>query len=164
MKKSKTLATWLTFLLGPFGAHRFYLMGIQDTLGWFMPIPTALGVWGYERVQTNGLDDTLSWFLLPIFGVHIAACCLQAILYGLAKPEEWNARFNPQADLKDRAGRSNWFTVFGIIFSLLVGTAALMSALAYSTQRYFETELEKQDNLATQQPKTSRVFVKTWQA
>ncbi len=146
--KSKTLATWLTFLFGPFGIHRFYLMGIQDTLGWFMPIPTALGVWGYERVQAYGLDDTLSWFLLPIFGVHIAACCLQAIVYGLSTPEKWNARFNPQAEPQAAAGRSSWFTVFGVMFSLLVGTAALMSAIAYSTQRYFETELEAQNKVS----------------
>ncbi|NCA00026.1 MAG: TM2 domain-containing protein [Betaproteobacteria bacterium] len=95
--KSKTLATWLTFVLGPLGIHRFYLKGLQDTLGWFMPIPTALGVWGFERVQAYGLDDTLSWVLLPIFGIHIAACSLQAIVYGLSTPEKWNAQFNPQA-------------------------------------------------------------------
>lgn len=144
--KSKTLAAWLTFVLGPLGVHRFYLHGFQDTLGWFMPIPTALGVWGFERVKSYGLDDPLSWVLLPIFGVHIAACCLQAIVYGLSTPEKWNARFNPQAEPKDLAGKSNWFTVFAIIFSLLVGTAALMSAIAYSTQRYFETQLEMQEN------------------
>jgi phosphate/sulfate permease len=100
-------------------------------------------VWGIERVEAYGLDDTLSWVLLPIFGVHIAACCLQAIVYGLATPQAWNQRFNPQADLEDPAGRSNWFTVFALIFSLMVGTAALLSAIAYGTQRYFETVLDK---------------------
>jgi len=153
--KSKTIATWLTFVLGPFGIHRFYLKGFQDTLGWFMPIPTALGVWGLERVKAYGLDDTLSWVLLPVFGVHIAACCLQAIVYGLSTPEKWNAQFNPQADPKDLAGKSSWFTVFGIIFSLLVGTAALMSAIAYGTQRYFETQLEAQEKLNESKPTSS---------
>ena len=157
--KSKTLATWLTFVLGPLGIHRFYLKGLQDTLGWFMPIPTALGVWGFERVQAFGLDDTLSWVLLPIFGIHIAACSLQAIVYGLSTPEKWNAQFNPQAAPQDLAGKSNWFTVFGIIFSLLIGTAALMSAIAYGTQRYFENELEAQEKLAAQKLTTSMVFM-----
>jgi hypothetical protein len=156
--KSKTLATWLTFVLGPLGIHRFYLKGLQDSLGWFMPIPTALGVWGYERVQNYGLDDTLSWILLPIFGIHIAACCLQAIVYGLSTPEKWNAQFNPQADAHNPSGKSNWFTVFGIIFSLLVGTAALMSAIAYGTQRYFELELEAQEKLSTQTTITSLLY------
>jgi hypothetical protein len=157
--KSKTIATWLTFVLGPFGIHRFYLKGMQDTLGWFMPIPTALGVWGFERIQAYGLDDTLSWVLLPIFGIHIAACSLQAIVYGLSTPEKWNAKFNPEADPKDLAGKSSWFTVFGIIISLLVGTAALMSAIAYGTQRYFETQLDAQEKLATQKSTTSFVSV-----
>ncbi len=161
--KSKTLATWLTFVLGPFGVHRFYLKGIQDTLGWFMPIPTALGVWGYERVLAYGLDDTLSWILLPIFGIHIAACCLQAIVYGLSTPEAWNARYNPQADPKNTAGKSNWFTIFGIIFSLLVGTAALMSAIAYGTQRYFETELEAHEKLPTLKTSALPSASKPWQ-
>ena len=144
--KSKTLATWLAFLLGPIGGHRFYLMGFQDMLAWFMPIPTALGMWGINRVKAFGLDDPLSWVLLPILGLHIAACCLQAILYGLSTPEKWNARFNPSADPAAEAGRSHWGTVFGIIFSLLIGTAALMSAIeADSVLRNFKMIAEPWD-------------------
>lgn len=150
--KSKTLATWLAFFLGPIGGHRIYLMGFQDMLAWFMPIPTALGVWGINRVKEFGLDDPLSWVLLPILGLHIAACCLQAILYGLSTPEKWNARFNPSADPAAEAGRSHWGTVFGIIFSLLIGTAALMSAIAYSTQKYFELTMERQAEAVPTKP------------
>ena len=146
--KNKTIAAWLAFLGGPFGLHRFYLFGLWDTLGWLLPIPTALGFYGVERVQQYGLDDVASWWLIPIAGFTFAACALNAIVYGLMTPEAWNARFNPQASPKDPAGKSNWFTVFGIMFSLLVGTAALMSALAYSTQRYFETELEAKEKVA----------------
>lgn len=149
--KSKTLTTWLTFAAGPLGLHRFYLFGFQDTLGWLMPIPTALGAWGFERVRAYGLDDPLSWVLLPIFGVHVAACCLQAIVYGLMFPEKWNARFNPEAVAQDPAGRSSWLTVFALIFSLMVGTAALLSAIAYGTQRYFETVLEKHGQVVATQ-------------
>jgi hypothetical protein len=32
--KNKTLATWITFVGGPFGLHRFYLFGTGDRLGW----------------------------------------------------------------------------------------------------------------------------------
>jgi len=145
--KSKTLATWLTLVFGPLGLHRFYLFALQDTLGWLMPVPTALGLWGFERVEAYGLDDPLSWVLLPIFGLHVAACCLQAIVYGLMTPEAWNARFNPQAEMTVQAGRSNWFTVFALMISLMVGTAALLSAIAYGTQRYFETVLEQQKEI-----------------
>ena len=31
--KNKTLATWLAFVGGPLGLHRFYLKGLGDWLG-----------------------------------------------------------------------------------------------------------------------------------
>lgn len=96
--KNKTLATWLTFLGGPLGLHRFYLKGFGDLLGWMLPIPTALGLYGVERVQRFGQDDQWSWLLIPMLGFTIAACALMAIIYGLMTPEKWNARFNPQLD------------------------------------------------------------------
>ena len=36
-----------------------------DTLGWLLPIPTALGVYGIQRVQQFGVDDMGSWVLIP---------------------------------------------------------------------------------------------------
>jgi hypothetical protein len=140
--KSKTLAAWLTFLFGPIGLHRFYLFGWGDTLGWLLPIPTALGVYGFERVQQYGLDDVLSWWLLPVFGFTVAGTCLNAIVYGLMRPEVWNRRFNPGADPEHKAGQTRWATVGAIVISLMIGTAALLSGLAYSFQRYFESTME----------------------
>ena len=55
--KNKTLATWLTLLLGPIGLHRFYLFGWRDPPGWLMIIPTLLGLYGFQRVDAYGLDD-----------------------------------------------------------------------------------------------------------
>lgn len=140
--KNKTLATWLTFLLGPLGLHRFYLFGLGDTLGWLLPIPTALGFYGFERVQQYGLDDVLSWWLLPVFGFTLAGTCLNAIVYGLMSAEKWNQRFNPGADPQHVAGQTRWATIGAIVLSLMVGTAAMLSGLAYSFQRYFESTIE----------------------
>jgi hypothetical protein len=137
--KNKTLAAWLTFLFGPIGLHRFYLYGWTDTLGWLIPIPTALGIYGFERVQEFGLDDVLSWWLLPIFGFTLAATCLNAIVFGLMQTHQWNQRFNPGADLEHPAGQTQWATIFAIVASLMVGTAAMLSGLAYGFQRYFES-------------------------
>lgn len=142
--KSKTVASWLALVAGPLGLHRFYLHGLNDTWGWLFPIPTAIGVYGFERVNLYGLDDPVSWVLLPIFGLHVAVCCLMAIVYGLMTPQDWNARYNPHASADAPAGRSNWFTVFALIFSLMVGTAALLSGIAYGTQRYIEITLEQE--------------------
>jgi len=141
--KNKTLAAWLAFLGGPLGLHRFYLHGLGDLLGWVLPIPTALGLYGIQRVQELGLDDHWSWALIPLLGFTIAGCGLRAILYGLMTPEKWNARFNPQAAADAPAGRTDWFTIFAIALSLLVGTAVLMASLAFSFQRYFEYQIEE---------------------
>ena len=103
--KNKTIAAWITFVGGPLGLHRFYLFGLNDTLGWLLPIPTALGLYGIERVQENGLDDMASWWLIPLLGFTIAACALNAIVYALKTPEVWNSQFNPQAQAQDPAGK-----------------------------------------------------------
>ncbi len=141
--KNKTLATWLTFLGGPLGLHRFYLHGMGDMLGWLLPVPTALGLYGIERVQQYGLDDQTSWWLIPLLGFTIAACSLNAIVYGLMSPEKWNARYNPGADAQAPAGQTHWLTIGGIATALLIGTAVLMSSLAFSFQRYFEYQIEE---------------------
>jgi hypothetical protein len=141
--KNKTLATWLTFLGGPLGLHRFYLNGLGDMLGWLLPIPTAMGLYGIERAQQIGLDDQTSWWLIPLLGFNIAACGLNAIVFGLMTPEKWNARYNPHADPQAPAGQTNWLTVGGIAVSLLIGTTVLMSSLAFSFQRYFEYQIEE---------------------
>ena len=140
--KNKTLATWLTFWGGPLGLHRFYLKGLGDLLGWLLPIPTAIGIYGVERVKQLGLDDPFSWVMIPLLGFNIAGCALNAIVYGLMSPEKWNKRFNPQASDDAPSGQTNWATVGGVAIALLIGTAVLMSSLAFSFQRYFEYQIE----------------------
>lgn len=141
--KNKTLAAWLSFVGGPLGLHRFYLHGLGDLLGWLLPIPTALGLYGVQRVQELGQDDHLSWVLIPLLGFTIAACALQAILYGLTPMEKWNARFNPDAAPDAPAGGTRWATIFAIAVALLIGTTVLMASLAFSFQRYFEYQIEE---------------------
>jgi len=141
--KSKTLAAWLAFLGGALGLHRFYLHGFRDVLGWLLPIPTALGLYGIERIQQFGQDDRLSWLLVPLLGFTLAGCCLAAIYYGLMSREAWNARYNPGAPPEAEAGGTRWATVFAIVVSLMVGAGILMASLAFSFQRYFESQVEE---------------------
>lgn len=141
--KNKTWAAWLTFIGGPFGLHRFYLFGWSDNLGWLLPVPTALGMYGVTRIQEFGLDDMASgWLVLPL-GINIAGCALTAIVYALMSKETWNQRFNPMADPSSSAGQTNWLTIGALVLSLLVGTTALLSSLAYGFQRYFEYQIEE---------------------
>lgn len=141
--KSKTVAAWLAFLGGPLGLHRFYLHGLRDWLGWMLPVPTALGAYGIYRMWTLGQDDIASWVLIPLLGFTVAGCCLMAIIYGLAKPDAWNRRFNPHADPEEPAGRTHWATVWAIVLSLAFGTAVLMATLAMSFQAYFQNQIEE---------------------
>lgn len=142
MLKNKTLAAWLTFIAGPLGLHRFYLRGLTDKIGWLLPLPTALGLYGVERVRQYGVDDQLSWVLIPLLGFTIAGCALNAIVYGLMTREQWNARFNPQAPADAPAGQTGWLTIGAVACALLIGTAVLLSSIAFSFQRYFEYQIE----------------------
>ena len=141
--KNKTLAAWLAFAGGPLGMHRFYLFGFRNLLGWLLPIPTALGLYGIRRVQLYGLDDKISWVLMPLLGFTVAGCALMAIIYGLMTREKWNARFNPALPEDAAPGATNWYTIFAIVLSLLVGTTVLMSSIVYSFQSYFEYQVEE---------------------
>lgn len=141
--KNKTLAAWLAFIGGPFGLHRFYLHGLGDTLGWLLPIPTALGLYGVERARLYGLDDGLSWALIPLLGFTIAACALTAIVYGLTTAEKWNARFNSTAPTDASPGQTGWITIGAVVISLLIGSTVLMASIAFSFQRYFEHQVEE---------------------
>ena len=139
--KSKTIATWLAFIGGPLGLHRFYLHGLSDWIGWLLPIPTALGIYGIERVQQLGQDDQLSWILIPMLGFTMAGCALRAILYGLTDVKVWNQRFNPSYPADARPGSTHWGTIFGVALALLVGATVLMASIAYSFQHYFEYQV-----------------------
>ncbi len=139
--KNKTIAAWLAFLGGPFGLHRFYLRGFNDTLGWLLPIPTALGLYGMERIQQFGIDDFWSWLLIPLLGFTIAGCALTAIVYGLMSPEKWNAHFNPSSPMDSLPGQTNWFTIGAVALALLVGSTVLLSSIVFSFQHYFEYQV-----------------------
>lgn len=141
--RNKTLATWLAFLGGPLGLHRFYLYGLGDWLGWLLPVPAALGVYGIERVQQLGQDDRLSWVLIPLLGFTIAGCALRAILYGLMDKSTWNQRFNPGQSSDAASGQTHWGTIIGVGLSLMLGATVLMASIAYSFQHYFEYQVEE---------------------
>ena len=138
MSKQKTVAVGLALLGGPLGLHRFYLYGWRDMGAWLLPLPSALGAYGVWRARALGLDDLPSWGLIPLLGLTLAVCALQALLYGLCTAEKWNRRHNPALSPDDAAGQTTGFTVFALVCALLLGSTVLMSTLAFSFQRYFE--------------------------
>ena len=146
--KSKTIAVWLTLLLGSLGLHRRYLLGRFDALGLLLPLPTLLGWYGVLRARALGVDDPWSWVLMPLLGFTLAGCALTAIVYGLMSAEHWNRKFNPQAPEDAAEGTSNWVTIIGLGLALMLGTTVLMASLAFSIQHYFEYQMEQASSLS----------------
>ncbi len=148
MQKSKTLSTWLAFLGGSLGLHRFYLHGFADGWGWLSPLPTLVGAFGLLRLRDAGLDDTLGALLVPWLGLMLVAGMLQAIVIGLTPDERWHQRFNPSLNPSSSEGASGWLNVLGIALSLMVGATILMSTIAFAGQRYFEHQIEEAQKLS----------------
>jgi hypothetical protein len=136
--RSKTLATWLAFLGGCAGLHRFYLHGFRDVWGWLLIPPSLVGLFGVQRMRVLGGDDHLAWVLIPLLGLTLAIGMASAVVYGLTPDERWNARFNPSGP----PSRMGWGTVIGVAAALIVGAGVLMATIAFSAQRYFEYQAE----------------------
>jgi len=88
------------------------------------------------------LAPQLAWLLVPVLGFLLAATAITAIYYGLSSLEKWNTTHNPQ-QLDAPAGQTNWLVIGAVVFSVLMGTTALMSSIAFSFQRYFEYQIEE---------------------
>jgi len=136
--KSKTIATWLALLLGSFGLHRIYLNGLGDRLAWLHPWPTLAGLYGLQRMDTLGQDDRLAWLLMPLLGLMLVQAMICGIVYGLTSDEQWNARRNPGQTPRS----SGWLAIIGVIACVLIGGTCMMTTIAFSAQRYFESQVE----------------------
>jgi hypothetical protein len=136
--KSKLATVWLALVAGPLGAHRFYLHGLSDPLGWLFWPFTLAGLAGAQRMRAFGVDDRVAWVLIPWLGLAIAVAMLGAIVNGLTPDERWNARHNPQAP----PSRTNGLVILGVVFALMIGAASLMATIAFTGQHVFEVLLE----------------------
>jgi hypothetical protein len=145
--RSKAIASWLALLLGAAGAHRIYLHGQRDWVGWLHLLPTTLGGVGVLRLLHNGQDDRMAWLLVPLLGLMLSQGMLCAIVYGLTPDERWNARHNPAQP----AAPGSWAPVFAAGTALLVGGAVLMGTIAYGGQKFFEWQIE-QERAAAAEP------------
>ena len=158
--KNKTIAVWLTLLIGPTGLHRVYLTGRFDGVARALLAVSAVGGYGVYRARSISLDDQLSWLLIPLLGFAIAGCALAAIFYGLMDADKWAQRFDLNASLQNSGAGTNWITVIGIVSALFIGTTALMASLAFTFQRYFEYQVESAKEL-TQAPAPQSQKLKT---
>ena len=78
--------------------------------------------------------------LIPLLGLSLVAALLGGIVYGLMPDERWNARFNGGRP----ASQGGWPAVIGVVLCLFIGGTALMATIAFSAQRYFESQVGDQ--------------------
>ena len=120
--KNKTLTTFLAAFLGGIGAHRFYLQGMRDRLGWahLVTLPISLlimSIWpDQQRLFTTGL-----------FLISILAGMVEALALGLTPDEKWDARYNSRSGKQSDSG---WAVILIVIFSLTVGATGIIAAMA----------------------------------
>jgi TM2 domain len=136
--RSKTLAAWLALLLGSLGAHRLYLMGLNDRRAWLYPLPTLIGLFGAMRLRFLGQDDALGSMLVPLLGLSLSWAMLMAIVMALTPDAKWDARYNPGQD----GHATGWGAVLAAMAGLFVGTVVLISTVAFGGQRFFEWQVE----------------------
>lgn len=135
---------------GTLGLHRFYLHGPGDLLGWLHPLPTLTGLVGVIRMRELGQDDRLAWLLIPVLGLMLSAVMLTAIVYGLTPDEKWDARHNPG----QTGPGTGWGPVLGAMAALLIGGAVLMGTIAFSGQKFFESQRDAARQLTQAVPAT----------
>ncbi len=135
--KSKTLACWAAVIAGFAGAHRFYLHGGRDSVGWAHVLLSLPGLYGIRRMNLIGQDDQLAWILIPLLGLSIAAAMGMGLFWGLMAEENWARRYPAPNGVTDH-GETSWLTVLGVIAALMVGATVVMATIAFSAQRFFE--------------------------
>jgi hypothetical protein len=125
--RNKTEAALLAMCAGVCGAHRFYLKGWRDALGW-MHLPLfAAGLWGAWRWSVAGFGDAGARLGLPLLGLSIALALFQAVLLALTPDARWDAKWNPDDVGRTRSG---WGAIGVISVSLLACAACFMATLA----------------------------------
>ena len=134
--RSRAVAAWLALIGGSIGLHRFYLHGARDVWAWLHPWPTLVGAYGFWRMREFGVDDARGALLVPILGVMLAMTMLQAIVYGLASDERWAVRHGAAAAAVQRG----WLNYVAVIIALAVGTSVAVATIAFTAQRYFESQ------------------------
>jgi hypothetical protein len=157
--RSQTFTTWLALLSGSLGLHRFYLCGLKDLIGWLFWPPTLIGIYGVWRMRELGMDDRLAWLLAPALGASLSVAMLSAIVYGLMTEERW-CQLEPLSTQEEvpileapdpmvtkhqhnaPPWESSWLRVVGVIVALMLGSTVLITTIAFSAQRFYESSLQ----------------------
>jgi hypothetical protein len=125
--RRKSVAAFLAFALGAFGAHRLYL-GLRL---WWLPLAVTMA-------SLPLLVGVRNWFQTPAFFIAMipfVAGCIEALVLALMPDAKFDARFNPGLA---RVNRSGWDAVIVAIVTLMVGAIVLVTAIVLLFQTIFE--------------------------
>jgi len=124
MHKNKTFATFLAFLLGGLGAHRFYLYGWKDKWAWLHVASLPLSVLALFAVSTTSQPQA---FAAGPLVISVLAAFLEALVIGLTPDDKWDARHNAGSGKRSQSG---WPIVLLLVLTLGIGATALISTIA----------------------------------
>jgi TM2 domain-containing membrane protein YozV len=120
--KNKTLATFMAFLFGGFGIHRFYLGGMADRWGWLHLL----------SLPASGLllalfpDLPLFYGIMPLILSTLVAI-LEALVIGLTPDEKWDVKHNSASG---RSSDSRWPLALVLVLAVGVGATGLIATIA----------------------------------
>lgn len=129
MFKNKTLATFLAFLAGGIGLHRFYLRGMHDQWGWvhfstLLLTGLAIRIWPEQPLMFTGGPLVLS----------ILVGFVEALVIGLTPDEKWDETHNRSAAKKSN---SRWPLALLLVLITGTGAVALIAVLARTLDLLF---------------------------
>lgn len=119
---NKTLASFLAFLLGALGVHRFYLRGVQDAWAWvhLASVPAAL------LIAVLAPSANRFYPILPLL-VSALAGFLEALVLGLMTDERWDALHNAGSSQRSA---SSWPLALLLVATLMFGGVTLIATIA----------------------------------
>jgi hypothetical protein len=120
--KNKTLATFLAFLLGVVGAHRFYLRGSLDKIG--LLHLASLPVAGLVAALAPDADGFFK--ALPLLVSAIAAF-IEGLVIGLTPDDKWDAGQNAGSG---KQSASNWPLALLLVGTMLVGAIVAIGTMS----------------------------------
>lgn len=120
--KNKTLTTFLAFLLGGIGMHRFYLHGKSDKWGWLhlLSLPASGLILGLFP------EAPLFFGIMPLI-LSVLVAFLETLVIGLTPDEKWDAKYNAASG---RSSASGWPLAILLVLTVGVGATGLIGTIA----------------------------------
>lgn len=125
--KHRFLAALLAFVLGGFGAHRWYL---GSRHWWIYAAWLVAGMTIFAAFGSKANFWILVFALMPVWA-GFAECMGFAVM----EDQRWDRRWNHSSG---RRSENGWNCVFLAIACLLVGTTICMTAIILAAQYYYE--------------------------